>query len=383
MQDCNMDTKRFSALIDSFYSAALEPGQWAAAAAQIASLFSSESTVIQVRAVDFSNIALRATTPNYSQAAQRAYAAYWYKHDPWANGWHAKRAPGIYAGPELADPEVLRNSEVYNDCLRRVGVFHFLGARLDLDGDTKLLLGIHRPIDRDDFSGEHRRRLEVVLPHLSRAVQMNSRLAQADLQRHLACETFEALSVAAIVVDAAGKVAFANQVADRLLSVGDGLTVRQARLTTSDSKQETSLWQAIALASCIAAGGVAPASDVLLVRRARKRPLSVLVVPFRKSVSIAVSASASALVFANDPEARHRSATAALSALYKLTPAEARLLEALLQGERIAEYADRVGISTNTANTQLKQIFAKTDTNRQVDLMRQFLSDPIASLACA
>jgi hypothetical protein len=48
-----MDTKRFSALIDSFYSAAREPERWPAAAAQIASLFSSESTV---RARDFSNI---------------------------------------------------------------------------------------------------------------------------------------------------------------------------------------------------------------------------------------------------------------------------------------------------------------------------------------
>lgn len=41
---------------------------------------------------------------------------------------------------------------------------------------------------------------------------------------------------------------------------------------------------------------------------------------------------------------------------------------------------DRAGISANTANTQLKQIFAKTETNRQAELMRQVLSDSIASL---
>ena len=41
---------------------------------------------------------------------------------------------------------------------------------------------------------------------------------------------------------------------------------------------------------------------------------------------------------------------------------------------------DRAGISANTANTQLQQIFAKTETNRQGELMRQVLSDSIASL---
>ncbi len=49
-------------------------------------------------------------------------------------------------------------------------------------------------------------------------------------------------------------------------------------------------------------------------------------------------------------------------------------------GERIADYAERAGISVNTANTQLKQLLAKTVTNRQADLMRQVLSDPVASL---
>lgn len=55
-------------------------------------------------------------------------------------------------------------------------------------------------------------------------------------------------------------------------------------------------------------------------------------------------------------------------------------MEALLQGERIAEYADHIGISVNTANSQRKQIFAKTETNRQAELMRQMLLNPIGSL---
>jgi DNA-binding CsgD family transcriptional regulator len=61
---------------------------------------------------------------------------------------------------------------------------------------------------------------------------------------------------------------------------------------------------------------------------------------------------------------------AALAASYELTPAETRLLEAFLQGERIADYAERTGISMNTVQTHLKRIFEKTGTNRQAELMR-------------
>ncbi|HVZ08845.1 helix-turn-helix transcriptional regulator [Rhodopila sp.] len=52
----------------------------------------------------------------------------------------------------------------------------------------------------------------------------------------------------------------------------------------------------------------------------------------------------------------------------------------MLAGERVREYAGRVGISVNTANTQLKQVFLKTDTNRQAELVRLLLSNPIALL---
>lgn len=377
-----MDTKCFSALIDGFYAAALEPDRWSAAAAQMACFFDSESTVVKLRKCEISNIAMRATTPNYDQAAHRDYAAYFHKLDPFANGWLAiGAAPGVYAGHQLVDPEAFRKSEIYNDFCRRLGIFHTLGAGADLGDTTNLIISIHRPIEREDFAAEDRHKLEFVLPHLSRAMQVQKLLATAGRQEHLANEIFEALSLATMIVDAECRIAFTNSVADQMLKANDGLRVRQARLTTSDPQLEVRLLREVRYASAISSGGVAPIGHVLSVRRTHKPPLSVLVAPLRRDLWTSGPKDASVVIFANDPESRQPPATAVLTALYRLTPAEARLMEALLQGERIAEYTDRVGISINTANTHLKQIFAKTDTNRQTDLMRLILSDPITSLA--
>jgi DNA-binding CsgD family transcriptional regulator len=374
-----MDTKDFSAVVDGFYAAALDPDRWPATATQLAGCFGSESTAIHVRTGDYGDVTWRVTTANYDCTARQEYAAHYCRLDPFANAIRANRSPGIFAGHELVDPEAFRRSEIYNDYCRRIGIFHSLGAGLNLGSSTKLMLGIHRPIEREDFDAEHRKGLEVVLPHLSRAVQISSLLVTTDRKQRLACEMFGMLTVAAIIVDAKGNVIDANQVADRLLASGDGLTVRHAKLTACDPHQAASLLRTIAAASVAAAGEVTSPGDVLLVCRAGKRPLTVLVAPFQRVCDIGWAADASAIVLINDPEARPPPPSAALAKLYGLTPAEARLLEALLQGERLGEYAGRTGISTNTANTQLKQIFAKTGTNRQADLMRQAFSDPIAS----
>ncbi len=378
-----MDTKRFSALIDSLYAGPTETQRWPEVATQIAGLLGSESGVIQVRAGGISTIALRAATANYDDAAQQAYVTHFYKHDPAVNGWHAIGRPGIFVGRELVDYAALQNSEFYVDHLRRIGVFYSLCAILRLDSDATLMLGIHRPIDREDFEPEDRQRLALAAPHVLRALQTHRLLARAELHRRVAHEVLGALSVAAIAIDAGSRVVFANAVAERSLRAGDGLAVRQARLTTSDPRQEPALLEAVRRASQLSEGAIAQPAEMLSIRRARKRPLSVMVAPFCAGSWIGGLARASAIVFANDPEGGRQPAAKALAGIYNLTPAETRLLDALLHGERMSEYAKRMGISVNTANTHLKQVFAKTETNRQAELMRLMLSDPIASLGQA
>jgi GAF domain-containing protein len=220
-----MRIERFSALIEGFYAAALEPERWPEAVSETASFFGSESTVVQVRADEFSKITLRFTTANYDQAAQQAYVAHFHKVDLWANGWRAIGSSGVYAGRDLVHPETIRKSEIYNDFARRLGAFHSLGAGVNLDQRTQLLVGIHRPMQSEDFTLEHQRSLKLVLPHLSRAMQTHMLLAAANLQRRLAYEMLAALSVAAIVVDGGCRVVFTNSAADQVLKAGDGLRV--------------------------------------------------------------------------------------------------------------------------------------------------------------
>ncbi len=66
---------------------------------------------------------------------------------------------------------------------------------------------------------------------------------------------------------------------------------------------------------------------------------------------------------------------------FGLTPAEARLLGALIAGERLPDYARRHGVSPTTARTHLRSLFDKTGERRQSDLIRRALSDPVLRIA--
>jgi len=59
----------------------------------------------------------------------------------------------------------------------------------------------------------------------------------------------------------------------------------------------------------------------------------------------------------------------AVASAFDLTPAEIRTLERLLGGSSPAEIADELGVALPTVRTHLSNIFAKTGTARQLDLV--------------
>jgi DNA-binding CsgD family transcriptional regulator len=74
---------------------------------------------------------------------------------------------------------------------------------------------------------------------------------------------------------------------------------------------------------------------------------------------------------------------------FGLTPAEARLALQLVAGEALRSAAAKLGISYETARTELKNIFNKTGTCRQAELVivlvtalpRLHLTEPFGGLA--
>ncbi len=84
----------------------------------------------------------------------------------------------------------------------------------------------------------------------------------------------------------------------------------------------------------------------------------------------------SAVIFITSPDTEVTVSHATLRRLYTLTDAEAALAEKLVQGKTLEEIAGETSRSAHTLRSQLKQIFQKTDTNRQSQLIKKVLTGP-------
>ena len=53
-------------------------------------------------------------------------------------------------------------------------------------------------------------------------------------------------------------------------------------------------------------------------------------------------------------------------------------MKALSEGKRLETFAEEAGVTTHTVRHQLKQIFRKTETTRQSELIKLVLTGPAA-----
>jgi DNA-binding CsgD family transcriptional regulator/PAS domain-containing protein len=367
----------FSSLLEALYDAALNPMDWPRVAQLFAQALESESCAIWHLDLAQGAAGILGLTGNFDAKAISDYEAYYHQKD-----LVAIRMAQSGRGQAMLSTEVVReaeflDSEIFVDYAKpmRLGFFWSVGGVIPVEAQVMGAIGIHRPRGARAFQEEDKRRLALLLPHFSRAMQLQRRLQGLTQHNRIVVDALEKLSVGMIAVDAQAKVLFVNPTAERLLRAGLGLTCRRGCLGATDPSKQDELRQLIQQAGLAALGSPSEAGGVLALPRPNGRPLSLLVCPLRPH-ALTLGPTPAALLIFGDPDASPATSTQALIELYGLTPAEAKLMAALVDGERLEDYADRHQISINTARTQSKQVFAKTGHGRQADLIRDVLSNP-------
>jgi DNA-binding CsgD family transcriptional regulator len=211
-------------------------------------------------------------------------------------------------------------------------------------------------------------------------MQLRERLVQLDMQRRSMLEATDALGIGVIVVEQNARVISINHAAEALLRRNSSLQIQYGRLGAAQPSEDDRLRQVILNAATASIGRSAQAGGMVRIQRRGQKPICLSIYPFpgpRQSTGITVPA---ALIFVADPEAAQPPARHALGTIYGLTPAEARLFEALLTGQRLQDFADRQRINIQTVKTHLAHIFHKTGHSRQADLVRDALTNPILRL---
>jgi DNA-binding CsgD family transcriptional regulator len=371
-------------IIERIYESAADPSTRGALAAQIAHEFGAESSFIYTAEDSRArhrlvNKDLLSATANFDQWAHVSYTNYYLERCEWARRAAGQRFPAALIGDDVLTADELGNSEIYTDYYRKIGVFHALGGLFPVRGADVGMVAIHRPRSAAEFGLRERKLMMQLLPHFQRLFQIHQRLEAVERGRTLTTEVLERLSLGALLVDGNARVMFANTLAVRQLRTGRGLTLVGGCLRAQRPDEQAALSGLIHAAALTAVGQEGSAGGLTAISRSSGTSLSVLVSPFR-GVAGTRPDQHSVLVLISDPGSRAPIPERVIAESFKLTVAEARLLAALTAGKTMTEYAAAAGVTMNTAKTQLRQIFFKTGYNRQADIIRAVLADPLIAI---
>lgn len=171
--------------------------------------------------------------------------------------------------------------------------------------------------------------------------------------------------VAAMLVGASGRILDIDEHSANYLRSSRVLGIRHNRLFARTNDFNDQLLRAI---DRVSAGG-RPETLVCSESTKTGARYSILLQPNlgRSAVMPSKTCQVACIVF---PLGRRRVASAQqLMSMFGLSPAEARLARALCHGETLEEYAEAQSVKLPTVKSQLRAVFAKTQTDRQVALV--------------
>lgn len=366
-------------LIDAIYECAFNPEGWVPTLDRIRKyLGGSAFNVIDLEAGALDNPLLYSS--NLPLDRGHIYRDNWRCHDPWVKGL-AQEGLGLggvtYCGSQLLNPEELVKTPFYKDWLVSQDIKDVLGTNLwgqgrqrDRDPDDhRIVLGIYRSRTGEAFSETDREKLEGLSRHLNRAFQITSRMGMLARNSRVSEAVLNALCQAVIVLDTNSRILEANSAGNRWLEQTPAqLQVRDGRLTRFQGRLSPSLDEAMAQCRNGHASLLHWYTEYSGRLTLRLAPLHASVIPGFSSLRT---------VFVLIIEAGNGIDDAAFQSfccLFRIMPAEQKVLRLLMQDNGNDEIALALKISSATVRTHIQNIRYKVGVRRISDVVAMALS---------
>lgn len=351
-------------LIRIVYSAAAEPELWRDVLDRIRASLHAEVAAFLVADDQLSALNIAMAVGRDPQTFQH-YDRHWGARDPWlASGSPLLKTPGeVFPGQALIANSAIERTSFYHEFLRPNGLYQIASATVAYESDFKTYITANFDRTRGhEFGDGTLRFLRDLAPHIRESVRLHRLVRQAEAREFLGRELLERLGIAVILLDHGGKVLFANQDAVRLLTEGDGLTVRGGRLRCLDPLAVQTLEHNVGLKTLLPA----PAPVVVVNRSSGRAPLVVRLVPVPDSAFLGLgNPKGHCMALVSDPDRKPADMESMLTRVFGLTKAEARIAAGIADGGTADTLAEQLGVSRETVRSHLKHVYSKLDVRRR------------------
>lgn len=377
------DADGLSRLIGKVYEAALDKNKWSDFFEDFAKRQNSHAGLIWSN--DFTDRSVDvgqgdssfSVSHGFSASALQSFADYYASRNVWLEDSRLHSEGAIVTGEMLYAQSRLTKTEYWTDWLRPQNISRTAAAIVQKRDERSVNITLARSEEAGAYTPEELHLFKVLMPHFQAALEMHRRLHRVEALAKTAVGVLDALPFGVVLLNADNRILHVSSKAlslanrSRCVNFMEGQRIQCTRQSDADQVARLVLG-----ASRTGRALRGHAGGVLRMLGRDGVSLQLVVVPL-PSWSGPFGMEAASAVFINDEQA---SATGSfgelLRAVYTLTPTEALLTEALVNGQTIQSYAELRHVSMATARTQMRSVMAKVGVTRQSDLVRVVLTGP-------
>jgi DNA-binding CsgD family transcriptional regulator len=364
------ESAELSRVIGDIYDAAIDPSLWNRALGSACAFVGGHSAVLFW----------------HDAASERSQALHLFNDDPVYTKLYFEKylpmnpmfpaATFVEAGVVTGSDDIMPQSELaqtrfYKEWIEPQGITDALAVNLEKSVTRSSLINIRMDATYGVVDDKARHRMSLLVPHFQRAVAIGRLFSQGKAAEEALTETLDHVEAAVLLVGADGLIVFSNAPAKKMLD--ERVLIRDERqsLHAVDREADGILRDIFVAAqngdASVGVRGVA----VPLARAPQDRWFAhVLPLTSGNRQQAGRSHAAVAAVFIRNTAPDVQPPLEAIAKRYKLTASEVRVLDAVLRASSIKTIAETLGLSQATVKTHLQNLFRKTGTSRQTDLVK-------------
>jgi DNA-binding CsgD family transcriptional regulator len=367
------EAEELSQVVGDIYDASLDPALWPTAIESICRYVGAASASLH------SQDAIRRTTDALFWWGGASSAAHYFQAYVEKYGKINPIFPGVIffdierpvAVPDVISCDEFVQTRFFREWLAPQSLMDGLFSNLEKGVTSCAVFTAMRHAKQGPVDDRMRQRFELITPHVRRSMLIGKVIELHRVEAAALADTLDELASAIFIVDSTGRIIHANVAGHRLIAESDVLRGTGGRLSAFESKSGQNLLDVFAAAqagdAAVGKGGIA----VPLTARTGERYVAhVLPLTSGARRKAGVSYAATAAMFVRKTGLDLPSPPEAVAGEFKLTPAEVRVLFAIVQIGGVPEVAPVLGISEQTVKSHLHRVYEKTATKRQADLVK-------------
>jgi DNA-binding CsgD family transcriptional regulator/PAS domain-containing protein len=371
-----------SSIIGDIYDCAINPSGWSAALSRITLALDAAYTTISLASTSDNRGRMAAQSPWDSEQLRILNDDYGIDGVPGLKIVLGNDVDTTWSTLTSMPEDEFQQTPFYRNWARPQGLRDACLVKFVHTPDRIGIMGCITRANRNIIGREEQKFVALLSPHLRRAALIGDLLDQSRVEAQAYQSALNSLAVAVVLTDANGRILYANSPAEDMFRREGPVARAGGHLKAQFAPSQNALKAALNGASN---------SDQLLGGRGIGIPLNspdhpaavAYVLPLSAGTARAAFKPATAAVFVSTRISAAPLPEAVLIALYDLTPAEARVMLAVIGDQQKTVVLKQLQISENTLKTHLGHIYKKTGTNGHVGLVKlaASLSVPVRTSA--